>query len=51
MTARIDWERDGVERRATVATAWTHSLVLVDVSDPRNLLTAAWIRLEHVARR
>ncbi|MEE6295224.1 hypothetical protein [Georgenia wangjunii] len=49
--ARIVWEDDGVEVLDTLATAWTAALVLVDVSDRRNRLNAAWIALADVRRR
>ncbi|MEE6273547.1 hypothetical protein V2J56_09330 [Georgenia sp. MJ206] len=49
--ARIVWEDDGVELLDTLATAWTARLVLVDVSDRRNRINAAWLALADVRRR
>lgn len=49
--ARIEWEHDGVEVLDTYANAWTARLVLVDVSDPRNRINAAWVGLADVRRR
>ncbi len=51
VTARVVWEVDGEEHLETVATAWTRRLVLVDVSDRRNRITAAWLELADVRRR
>jgi hypothetical protein len=49
--ARIEWEIDGVELIDTVATAWTHSLALVDVSDARCRFRAVWVDIGEVVRR
>lgn len=49
--ARILWETDGVELIDTVATAWTHSLVLVLVDDARARVRGTWVDVGEVVRR
>ncbi|WP_454778724.1 hypothetical protein [Georgenia muralis] len=51
MRARIQWEHDGVELIDTVATGWTHTLVLVLVDDARSRLRGTWVHLGEVIRR
>lgn len=51
VTARILWEADGEEQLETVATAWTRTLVLVDVNDRRFHIRAAWVAVADVRRR
>lgn len=49
--ARIEWETDGVELIDTVATAWTHSVVLVAVDDARSRFRGVWVDVGEVVRR
>lgn len=48
--AHLTWAVDGDEWVATRATAWTRSLVLVDIADTRWGLNAAWIPATDVRR-
>lgn len=51
VTARIVWERDGVELVETAATGWTSRLVLVLMSDRRTRTRGVWLDPADVSRR
>jgi len=51
VTARLEWERDGVEHLDTVAWAWTTRAVLVELHDPRRQTIGVWLSAGDVARR
>lgn len=51
VTARIMWERDGLELVETVAAGWTSRLVLVDLDDRRTYVRAVWLDPSDVRRR
>lgn len=50
VTARIVWERDGVEHLETYAFAWTHELVLVQLIEPRYRFRGVWLDPADVSR-
>lgn len=51
VTARIVWERDGVEFVETFATGWTSRLTLVLMSDRRTRTRGFWLVPADVRRR
>jgi hypothetical protein len=51
VTARLVWERDGVELIDTVAYAWSGDLVLVLVPGHRTKALGAWVHKSDVRRR
>lgn len=51
ITARIAWERDGVELVDTVALGWTSCAVRVALRDDRWRLGAVWVPAPDVRRR
>jgi hypothetical protein len=53
VTARLVWERDGVELVGTFAFAWVGRLVLVEVRDRQHRRDSrgAWIHVSDVRRR
>lgn len=51
VTARIVWERDGVETVETVVAGWTSCLVLVLMSDRRTRTRGVWLDPADVRRR
>jgi hypothetical protein len=51
VTARIVWERDGLERLDTVAYAWFGRKVLVEVLDHRRDTHGVWLHTSDVHRR
>ena len=51
VTARLVWERDGVELLDTTAYAWCGRLVLVEVLDRRQRTHGAWLHVSDVHRR
>lgn len=51
VTARIVWEREGVELVETAATGWTSHLVLVLMSDRRTRTCGVWLGTVDVTRR
>jgi len=42
VTARIVWGKDGEEHVPASAIAWTSTLVLIELRDPRCATIAAW---------
>ena len=50
-TARLVWERDGVEHLDTVAWAWTSRSVLVELHDRRRQTIGVWLAAHDVRRR
>jgi hypothetical protein len=51
VTARLVWERDGVELVETVAYAWAGDLVLVLVPGHRTRALGVWLDKRDVRRR
>ncbi|MFF2621262.1 hypothetical protein [Oerskovia jenensis] len=51
VTARVVWERDGLELIETVATGWTSRLVLVELTDRRSRTRGVWLDPVDVRRR
>ncbi|MCM3659804.1 hypothetical protein M3148_02160 [Georgenia satyanarayanai] len=51
MTARVEWERDGVEEIDTVVWAWTTRAVLVELHDTRRQTIGVWLPARDVRRR
>lgn len=52
ITARVVWERDGEEQRATLARGWTRRLVLVALDREHRWPTlAVWLTPADVRRR
>lgn len=52
VTARLVWERDGVEYRDTIAYAWApRGLVLVEVLDRRRTTHGVWLHVSDAPRR
>lgn len=51
VTVRLGWEHTGAEHLDTHALAWTRTLVLVRISDPRHPLNNAWVPTSDVRRR
>lgn len=51
VSAHLEWERDGPELVDGRARAWTRTLVLVDVRDPRWPLGSLWLPAGDVARQ
>lgn len=51
VTARLVWERDGLELLDTTAYAWFGRLVLVEVLDHRQQTHGAWLHVSDVRRR
>lgn len=51
VTARIEWERDGVELVDTIAYARTERAVLVLLHDPRRQIIGVWLPTHDVTRR
>lgn len=51
VTARIIWERDGVEELKTVAWGWTTRLAQIEVIDPRWQTIGVWLSACDVRRR
>lgn len=50
VTARLVWERDGVEQFDTVAWAWTSRSVLVELHDRRRQTIGVWLPAHDVRR-
>lgn len=51
VTARVAWEREGVEQVDTVAWGWTARDVLVELADPRRFVIGIWLPATDVRRR
>lgn len=51
VTVRIEWEHTGPQQIDTLALAWTRTLALIRVNDPRHPLNNAWVRAADVRRR
>lgn len=51
VTARLEWEHDGVQHLDTVAWAWTTRAVLVELHDRRRQTIGAWLPIRDVTRR
>ena len=51
VTARLVWERDGLELVEAVAYAWFGRLVLVEVLDRRQHTHGVWLHVSDVRRR
>jgi hypothetical protein len=51
VTARIVWERDGLELVDTIAYAWFGRKVLVEVLDHRRMIHGVWLHASDVCRR
>ncbi|WP_413452549.1 hypothetical protein AA0Y32_10200 [Georgenia phoenicis] len=51
VTARVVWERDGVEEVDTVVWAWTRRSVLVEMHDDRRQVIGVWLPARDVRRR
>lgn len=51
VTARLVWERDGLELLDTTAYAWFGRLVLVEVLDHRRRIHGVWLHVSDVRRR
>lgn len=51
VTARLVWERDGLELLDTIAYAWWGRLVLVEVLDRRRHIHGVWVHVSDVHRR
>lgn len=51
VTARIVWERDGLELVDTIAYAWFGRTVLVEILDPRLYTHGVWVHASDVRRR
>lgn len=50
VTARVVWERDGVEEIDTVVWAWTSRSVLVEMHDVRRQTIGVWLPAHDVRR-
>lgn len=50
VTARLVWERDGVEHLNTVVWAWSGRSVLVELHDRRRVTIGAWLPAHDVRR-
>lgn len=51
VTARIEWEHDGVELLETVVWAWSGRTVLVELHDRRRQTIGVWLPAHDVRRR
>lgn len=51
VTARLVWERDGLELLDTVAYAWFGRKVLVEMLDHRRYIHGVWLHISDVRRR
>lgn len=52
VTARVEWEHDGIEEITTTATRWTHTHVMVHINDSRKARPPLlWLRASDVRRR